>query len=173
MAQAAVLGLLVGGGYLNDLDAHGGALNAGVRYAFAPHAAVGFDLGYGLLAGPTGFQDRWWLMPTLSAVTRSGDVEVELGLGLGLGAGSGYTDGTDFAAAPFDPSWAFQLVPAARAHASVGVQVSPRVLLFLRLDAGALMLEGTTLGFRDRNPSPVLTDRLWVDLWAGARFGVW
>src|SRR5277367_1126985 len=119
-ADRARLQALVGTGYLGGPSPGGAAIVLGVRSRPATHLALAFDVGYSALAAPPGMQDRWWLIPSvalvlpLAAGTGAGtDTQLELGAGIGLGAASGYTSGADYAAAPFSPVWAFQMVPAA------------------------------------------------------------
>jgi hypothetical protein len=95
-----------------------------------------------------------------------------MGAGIGLGAASGYTSGADYAAAPFSPVWAFQMVPAARLHAGLSTRLSRGLELFVRTDVAALVLSDNSLGSRVGNSSPALADTTWVDLLAGVRFGL-
>lgn len=163
------LGLFAGAGYLKSTDGHGAVLTTGVRLDVARHFAVGFDLGYGVFQTPRDFQDRWWLMPSIAFVQPVGRATLDLGGGIGLAASSGYDDGQDFLAAPFDPSWALQLIPAGRLHARIGYAFSPAVEIFTRLEVGALLLEGHELGFRSRNPTPTLGQRVWGSLSLGVQ----
>lgn len=166
------LGLFAGAGYLGGAESHGGALNAGVRLATGRHFAFSFDLGYGLINTPRSAQDRWWLIPSAAFVVPLGRTRIDLGAGLGLGASSGYSNWADYGDAPFDPSWAFQLVPTARGHAMVTTSVSRRLELFARLDVASLLLDGNKIGLREGNPRPTLADTLWINLWLGVQLGV-
>ena len=166
------LGFFVGAGYLASPGANGAALAAGLRLKVVQHFAVSLDLGYGLVGAATTVQDRWWVMPSLALVVPGGPLRFELGVGVGLGASSGYTSWPAYTAAPFTPVWAFQLVPAARAHVLAAMSLSPRTEFFARLDATTLLLEGNALGFRAGNPHPGATDTVWVNLWVGLQFGL-
>ena len=58
------------------------------------------ELGYGVLGGSRGVQDRWWILASYAWRTPlDGATSLELGGGLGAGASSGYTDLDAFAAA--------------------------------------------------------------------------
>jgi hypothetical protein len=165
------LGVFAGIGYLSAPGgAHGSAFNAGIRLGMGRHAALGFDLGWGLVTASPIVHDRWWLMPTVAFVIPAGRVRFDLGAGLGLATSSGYDNMDDFAAAPFMPVWAFQLVPAARAHAIATMQLNSRLDGFARLDVGSLLLDGNTVGFRDGNPRPGIMDTMWINLSLGVSF---
>ncbi|MBK7863851.1 MAG: hypothetical protein IPJ65_35640 [Archangiaceae bacterium] len=167
------LGVFASTGVLANTGGLGGALNAGLRFAPARHLALGFDLGYGLIDTVTSAQDRWWLVPTVAAVLPLEGLRLELGAGLGLATASGYRSWAGFRAAPFDPAWAFQLVPAARAHFTVSVPLNARVEVFGRAELGSLLLGGNRIGLRDgRNPEPQLHDTTWAQLALGVQLGV-
>lgn len=163
------LGVFVGGGYLKSTEGHGAALDAGIRLDLARNFSAGFDLGYGVFGTKRDTQDRWWLMPNIALVVPSGFATLDVGFGVGLAAASGYDDVNDFLLAPFDPSWALQLIPAGRVHVRLGVPVTPGFEIFTRLDAGGLLVEGNDLGFRSRNPTPTFEQRVWVNLWLGVQ----
>jgi hypothetical protein len=176
MLLAATLSLFFGGGYLGSGAGSGAGFESGLRLQPAPHVAAGFDLGYGVLAGSGGTQDRWWLMPSLAGVFRARDVRFDIGAGAGLGASSGYSSEAAYVAGPFAPTWAFQLVPAARAHAAVaypiaflasGASTTGSTLAFARLEAATLLLDGTSLGFRNGNANAPWRDTTWAGLTVG------
>jgi hypothetical protein len=173
-ADQARLQALLGTGYLGGPGPGGAAFVMGLRSRPAGHLALAFDVGYSALAAQQGVQDRWWLIPSVALVmpVGTGDAQLEAGVGLGLGASSGYASGADYAAAPFSPVWAFQMVPAARLHAGFSTRLSPGLELFARVDVAALVLEDNSLGSRVGNSNPSLTDTTWVDLLAGLRFGL-
>jgi hypothetical protein len=161
------IGLLVGLGELGSPGGGGAVFTLGLRYAPWRHAALALDLGYGVLAaGPT-VQDRWWILPTVAAVVPVGPLRLELGAGLGLGAASGYLSAGAYADAPFTPVWAFQLVPAARAHATLWAPLGRRADLFFRIEAGGLLLDGNAIGSRAGNPNPTFADVTWGGLTVG------
>ncbi len=163
------LGVFVGLGYLGAPGSHGSAFSSGVRLALGSHVALGFDLGWGLIAAPVVY-DRWWLMPTVACVIPAGRARFDLGVGAGLATSSGYDSLGKFAAGPFMPDWAFQLVPAVRGHAMASMPLSKNLDGFVRLDVGSLVLGGNTIGFRDGNPNPSVMDTLWLNLSLGVAF---
>ncbi len=164
------LGVFLGLGYLGSPGASGSAVNAGVRLGLGRHAALGFDLGWGLITASPIVHDRWWLMPTVAFVIPVGRVRFDLGAGVGLATSSGYSDIAEFLGAPFMPDWAFQLVPAARGHGMATVQLTDTFDGFARLDVGSLLLDGNTIGFRDGNPRPSIMDTMWINLSLGVAF---
>lgn len=166
------VGVSVGAMYLGAPGANGAAATAGVRLAMGRHFALGFDLGWGVVATETVVHDRWWLMPTAAFVIPLGRVRIDVGAGLGFATASGYDSMDQFLAAPFTPVWAFQLVPAARGHVMVAVTLSQRVDVFLRADAGTLLLQHQAIGFRDNNPNPTPMDTMWFGVNAGVTFGL-
>lgn len=166
------LGLFVGAGYLGSPDTHGAAMGAGVRLAMGRHLALSFDLGYGVVGNAATVQDRWWLIPSVALVIPVGRVRFDIGAGVGLGTCSGYSDWRDFAEAPFMPTWAFQLAPAARGHVVASVKVRRNLELFARVDVASLLLDGNAIGFRDNNLQPGARDTMWVNLWLGFQFGL-
>ena len=155
---------------LDDADDHGLALDAGARLALGRYFALGFDLGYGVMTGARDAQDRWWMIPTAAMVVPVDDLRFELGAGVGLGATSGYTNLDAFARGPFDPTWAFQLAPTIRLHASLSWHVSDGCFVFVRLDAASLMLEGNTIGYRAGNAMPTTADTFWMTSSLGVSF---
>ncbi len=157
-------------GFLTNADAHGSALVAGTRLRFGPHFALSFDIGYGIIGSSTTVQDRWWLIPSAAVVLPIGPLELDLGFGLGLGTSSGYSDMGEFAREPFNPDWAFQLAPTARAHAIASVPLNADTTAFLRLDVATLLLEGNTIGLRDLNPQPSAMDPIWINVAVGFSF---
>jgi hypothetical protein len=124
--------------------------------------------------GPTATQDRWWILPAvawvLPAEVAGAHVRWDIGAGLGLGASSGYASFGDYTRGPFSPAWAYQLVPAARAHVMAAMPIGRDVDAFVRVEAAALLVSGTRLGFRDGNPDPDPADTTWFDLGAGVQF---
>jgi len=164
------LGLSVGLGYLGSAGMNGGALSLGLRYAPIRLVALSFDLGYGVLAAPPGVQDRWWLMPAVALVLPLGPVRLDVGAGLGLGASSGYRSWAAYVAGPFDPVWAFQLVPAARGHVSAALPLSRCCDGFARAELGGLILSGSSIGSRVGGDGRTLGDRLWFQLALGVHF---
>ena len=169
------LSLFAGAGYLTTSGANGAAMTAGVRLALGNYFALGFDLGYGVLAMQsgvsvggvtTGMEDRWWLIPSMAGVipVHFGKIAatLDIGVGLGLGTASGYQSASEYASHPFTADWEFQLVPAARGHAIAAFSVSRTLELFARADAAALVLPhgvGTGVG-----------DSTWLMFSLGTRF---
>ena len=169
-SKPARLELLGGVGFLGSPGSGGGAFTTGLRLGLGRHFAVGLDLGYGLVDAGATKEDRWWIIPTLAVVIPAGRVRFDLGAGLGLGASSGYHSWSDYAAGPFLPVWAFQLVPTLSAHARAAIALSPNVDLFGRVDGASLLLGGNGIGFRDGNRGAGLTDTTWVNLSLGFAF---
>lgn len=167
------LQLFVALGALGAAPGVGTSLEGGLRFRAAKHLAVSFDLGYGVLGTTNAMQDRWWLTPSVAATFGDRRVRLDLGAGLGLGASSGYLSWGTYFDAPFDPEWAFQLVPLVRLHAQAAARVSPSVELFVRLEAAALIVEGNTLGLRHGNDRPQFAALTWLSLSFGAQLGVW
>jgi hypothetical protein len=97
---------------------------------------------------------------------------LDVGAGLGLGASSGYASFADYTRGPFSPTWAFQLVPAARAHIMAAVPLGRDVDVFVRAEAAALLLSGTQLGFRNGNANAGAADTTWFGIGAGVQFRV-
>lgn len=164
------LAFLVGAGYVGSPGLHGADVTFGLRYRPLAHLALSLDLGYGVEGGDSGVQDRWWIMPSVALVVPVGAATLDLGAGLGLGASSGYRSLPAYVAAPFDPIWAYQLVPTVRLHAMISLPVGRRVDLFLRVDAATLLLDGNSFGSRVGDPHPGLADTIWYGLAVGARF---
>jgi hypothetical protein len=167
------VGLQVGLGQLLAAPGYGPALTTGVRVRFTEHFVGMFDAGYGVLAtGPT-TQDRWWLMPSLALTFPVASLRVDLGAGVGLGASSGYANLPAFLKSPFGPDWAFQLVPAARVHASVAMPVSQHFTVFARLEAASLFLQGTSIGSRNgQQQNDSFANDTWVHFALGGEFGL-
>jgi hypothetical protein len=169
---APVLDFWASAGYLGALAGHGAVLASGLRFAVGEHLALGFDLGYGVLHDGSAAQDRWWLVPSAAWVAHAGRVRFDVGAGVGLGASSGYASFSDYAAAPFSPTWAFQLVPMARGSVLAATPLTKTTLGFVRLEVASLVLSGNSLGFRVGNPHAGLADTSWVSLALGAEIGV-
>jgi hypothetical protein len=158
--------------YLGSAAGNGVAVSSGLRLALGTHAALSADLGYGVLSAPSSTQDRWWILPAIAWVIPSEKVRWDVGAGFGVGASSGYASFADYTRGPFSPAWAFQLVPTARVHLMGAMPVGSDVDLFVRVEAAALLLSGTQLGFRDGNTNAGPADTTWFDLGAGVQFRV-
>ncbi len=168
------LGVYSGLGYLGIRDVNGGAFLVGSRLAVGRHAAFSFDFGWGALklTDSPAVQDRWWLMPSAAFVIPVGPARIDLGVGLGVATTSGYDSSSTFLAAPFDPKWAFQLVPAGRLQAVVMVPVTEHVDIFARPETGMLFGAGTA-GLHKGNEDPPLRDVSWAALFIGAHYRAW
>ena len=170
------LQLLVGTGYLTSSGPGGGAVDAGLRTVVTTHTpwswALSFDLGYSAFFARQGVQDRWWLMPDVALVHPVGIASLKAGAAAGLGAASGYSSAGDYAAGPFSPTWAYQLVPAFRLHVGASMPIGPRTEMFVRLDGAGLWMRGNSVGSRVGVADPGLGDVAWVDALVGVRFGV-
>jgi hypothetical protein len=166
------LSLFFDGGYLGSGAGNGAALESGLRLAVGSHVATSLDLGYGILHGSASTQDRWWIMPSLAGVLHARDVRFDLGAGAGLGASSGYASDAAYAAAPFGPTWAFQLVPAARAHFTAAYPIAHDARAFARLEAATLLLDGSSIGFRHGNANAPWRDTTWAGLSLGVELGL-
>jgi hypothetical protein len=162
------LSLFTGAGYLATQNGNGGAVSTGVRLAVGNYFALGFDLGYGVMALPTSMQDRWWFIPSMAAVVPMRIFNVrntlDIGAGLGLGTASGYASFSEYSSHPFTADWEFQVEPAVRAHAIWAVTVSPTLDVYARADAAALVLP--------HGSSPNLSDSTWLMFSLGTRFRV-
>jgi hypothetical protein len=148
-------------GWLASPGENGAAFEAGMRFGLGRRLALSFDLGYGVLAAASGstIQDRWWLMPALAYVASAGKVRLDVGAGFGLGASSGYASWPAYAAEPFTPKWAYQLMPTARAHAVAAIDLGPKLGVFARLEAAKLLVSGA---------DGTMTDTAWATLSVGA-----
>jgi hypothetical protein len=167
------LGLSAATSYLGGAAGSGVALSSGLRLGLGTHVALSADIGYGVVSARSATQDRWWIMPAIAwAVNPAENVRLDVGAGLGLGSSSGYASLADYARGPFSPTWAFQLVPAARAHVMAAMPFGHGVDVFLRTETAALLLSGTQVGFRNGNPSPTPADTTWFDIGAGVQFRV-
>jgi hypothetical protein len=166
------LSLFFDGGTMGSGAGNGAAVESGLRLALGHHVATSLDLGYGVLHGSGGTQDRWWIMPSLAGVLHARDVRFELGAGAGLGASSGYASDSAYAAGPFAPTWAFQLVPAARAHFTAAYPIAHDARAFARLEAATLILDGTSIGFRNGNANAPWRDTTWAGLSIGVDVGL-
>jgi hypothetical protein len=166
------LGVSVATSYLASGAGSGVAVTSGLRLSLGTRAALGADLGYGVLSAPPGAQDRWWIMSSIAWVVPTDYARLDLGVGLGLGAASGYASFADYTSKPFSPDWAFQLVPAARAHVMWATPLGRDFDLFARIEIAALLLSGTQIGFRHGDPNPGPGDTMWFDIGAGVQFGL-
>jgi hypothetical protein len=166
------VGLQAAAGSIAAAAGVGPALETGVRIRLAEHLAGTFDVGYGVLASGATAQDRWWLMPSLAVTFPVGRLRLDLGLGAGLGAASGYASVPAFVKAPFDPDWAFQLVPAVRLHAALSVPVSRRFTMFARVEAGDLFLKVVRLGIRTGENNDTFANDTWLHVALGGEFGL-
>ncbi len=168
------LGVYSGLGYLGVRDVNGGAFLLGTRLGVGRHVAFSFDFGWGAqkLTDSPAVQDRWWLMPSAALVIPVGPARIDLGLGLGVATTSGYDSSSTFLAAPFDPKWAFQLVPAGRLQAVVMVPVTEHVDVFARPETGMLFGAGS-VGLHKGNDDPPLRDVSWAALFIGAHYRAW
>jgi hypothetical protein len=164
------LGVSAATSYLASGAGSGVAVSSGLRLTLGPHAALGADLGYGVLSATSATQDRWWIIPTIAWVVPTEYMHLDLGVGLGVGASSGYASFGDYAGSPFSPAWAFQLVPAARAHVMWSTPLGRELDAFARVDVAALVLSGTQLGFRHGDPNPGPGDTTWFTIGAGVQF---
>ncbi len=61
-------------------------------------------------------------------------------------------------------------MPTLRAHVMTLVTLTERLALFVRFEVASLLLGGNTVGSRVPNPSPTVTDELWLDLTIGLHF---
>ncbi len=164
--------LVFAAGALGSPGQLGVVIDLGFRSRVHRYFAVGFDAGYGVLGNSLAVQDRWWLFPTAELVLPANRVNVEIGVGAGWGASSGYTSFAEYVDAPFDPVWAYQLVPAARAYVGLSTRISPSMEVFVHADFGGLVLGGTTIGSRVGNPMPAFMDLTWSSLVIGTRVGL-
>ncbi|HEY1955976.1 MAG TPA: hypothetical protein VGH28_10185 [Polyangiaceae bacterium] len=165
------LTLFTSAGYLATSGGNGGALATGVRWGIGRHFALGFDLGYGLMAtdSPTAkMEDRWWFIPSMAVVlpARVGrfPLTFDIGAGLGLGTSSGYSSPSVYTSHPFSADWEFQLEPAVRAHVIAAIAVSRSLEIFTRAEAAALVLP--------HGSSPSVTDSTWMMFSVGTRFNL-
>ena len=161
------LSLFVGTGYLASPGANGNAVSTGIRLRTG-HAALSFDLGYGLLSTRVGKQDRWWLIPAAAVVIPAGPVTFDLGAGVGLGTSSGFSSFKDWS--NDRTTWEFQLIPAARAHAVTTLKLTDSFELFVRLDVASLLLDRNSAGFQTRRINPGISETVWIHLWVGGQF---
>ena len=162
------LGMFASMGYLSSAGGggSGSAVMTGLRLAVGAHFALGLDFGWGLLATPAVVEDRWWVMPSVALVLPTQVVgrrtTFDLGAGFGVGTSSGYSSFSEFAAKPFAPDWAFQIFPAARVHAVAAVAATRGLDVFLRADAGALILPPSS--------GKGVVDSTWLLFSVGAQF---
>ena len=155
----------VGVGYLGSPGGSGAGASTGVRLGVGTHFAASFDLGYGFLAAAPFVQDRWWVIPAVALVIPVGQVRFDIGVGLGVGTAAAFASWHDYGAD--HTRWAVQLIPAVRAHGVAAVALTHRLELFARVDAGALLVEGNSIGVRDGGPPRPITDTTWITLGVG------
>ena len=158
-ARAPRLGIFAAVGSLASPGACGAAFLTGLRLGLDRHFAGSFDVGYGLLGAPSTTQDRWWVMPAAAWVIPVGGLQLDLGAGAGVGTSSGYTSWSDYTARPFTPIWHYT-VPAARAHVTAVIALSPHLDLFARADLASLLYVGSPAAARDTT---------WFALWIGVQ----
>jgi hypothetical protein len=151
--------LFASGGFLASPGMSGAAVTSGLRLGIGRHLALSLDLGYGLLAAHSTVQDRWWIIPTAAIVIPAGRLRFDIGGGIGRGAASGYRSWSGYTAKPFDPIWAFQLVPTAQLHATLAIPLTSVLSLILRLEAASLLLLESRAGVSDTT-------------WAALSFGI-
>jgi hypothetical protein len=167
------LSFFAGAGSLGAQPGAGAAIETGIRLRALEHLSASFDMGYGVLGSSQTVQDRWWLTPSLAFTFSAGPVQLDLGAGVGLGAASGYSSWRTYFKGPFDPDWAFQLVPMGRLHATAAMQVTGALKLFVRAEAATLILPGTGIGSRVGNAQYSFGDVTWAYLVVGGQLGVW
>lgn len=162
--------VFLGGGYLTNGQEQGLAVQAGLRLALGVHLAIEFDIGYGVLGSDREVQDRWWLFPAVVCVLPIDFSSFELGGSVGLAASSGYSNLDEFAAAPFDPNWALQLVPAMRGHMAWRTRLDRKLTFVARVDITTLLPYENTIGVRHGNPNPSHRDNISTHVSFGLSF---
>lgn len=157
---------VVGGAALLASDTGAGlAFDLGTRLELDTTHALSFRIGYGVLVGERETQDKWWILATYGGhFTLAEGLRLELGGGLGAGAVSGYEDVDAFIAAPFDPTWAYQMLPAATVHTRLWWQAG-EVSCFASAELGALM-DVPGLGVREGSARQA-GDLMWFTLSLG------
>jgi hypothetical protein len=140
--------------------ARGAAFSAGATWAPLPHLAVGADLGYGLLHGAGGDEDRWWLIPTLALRIPIQQLVLDAGAGLGVATVSGYSTWSAYFAQPFNPDW-HVTTWAVRGHLQLAIPVTPRLSFFSRVELGTVLQAPSTA-----------SEALWFGLSAGIQGAV-
>ena len=157
---------VVGGAALLGSDTGAGlAFDLGARLELNATYALSFRIGYGVLVGESETQDRWWILATYGGhLTLAEGLRLELGGGLGAGAVSGYEDVDAFIAAPFDPTWAYQLLPAMAVHTRLWWEASD-VSCFASAELGALM-DVPGLGVREGSAAQA-GDLMWFTVSVG------
>ena len=135
----ARIGVAGGAALLGSDTGAGLAFDLGARVELDSTHALSFRIGYGVLVGERETQDRWWILATYGGhLALAPGLRLELGGGLGAGAVSGYDHLDAFIAAPFDPTWAYQLLPAATVHTRLWWEAG-NVSFFVGAEFGALM----------------------------------
>lgn len=163
-------GVVGGAALLGTPDVGAGlAFDLGARLELNTTHAFSFRVGYGVLVGDRETQDRWWILASYGAqLELDRGLRLELGGGLGAGAVSGYENLEAFIAAPFDPHWAYQLLPAVTAHARLWMDDGPQVSWFVGAELGGL-LDAPGLGVREGNAHQA-SDLMWLTLSVGTAF---
>ena len=163
-AQARI-GVVGGAALLGSDTGAGLAFDLGARVELNATHALSFRIGYGVLVGERETQDRWWILATYGGhLTLAQGLRLELGGGLGAGAVSGYDDLDAFIAAPFDPTWAYQLLPAMAVHTRLGWETGD-VSCFASAELGALM-DVPGLGVREGSAAQA-GDLMWFTMSVG------
>lgn len=167
-ADARSIRVFASAGLLTSPSGAGADLSAGIRCGVARHFALTLDVGYGTIGAAPSLQDRWWVMPALVFAIPLGRLRVDLGAGLGLATASGFGSWSEYRADR--TTWAVELIPTVRGHATVSLELTRSVELFARADLAALLLEGNTIGIRSGEPRPGLSDTTWANLSFGVQF---
>jgi hypothetical protein len=170
-APCARVGLLGAAALLASPDVGAGvALDLGARVEIRGRYVIGLDLGYGVLGASRATEDRWWILASYGWLAPlGGGTVLELGGAVGAGAASGYRGLDHFVAAPFDPDWGYQLVPALTARTRLWFSVDAHLDAFVGVELGSL-LPVPGVGVREGNATTT-GDPLWGTLSVGT--AVW
>lgn len=145
------------------------AFDLGARFELNTTHAFSLRAGYGVLVGDRETQDRWWMLASYGVqLPLDRGLRVELGGGLGAGAVSGYDNLDAFIAAPFDPHWAYQLLPAATVHARLWIEDGAHTSWFVGAELGGLV-DVPGLGVREGNAHQA-SDLMWLTCSVGTAF---
>ena len=163
-------GVVGGAALLGTPDVGAGlAFDMGARLELNTTHAFSLRAGYGVLVGDRETQDKWWILASYGAqLALDRGLRLELGGGLGAGAVSGYENLDAFIAAPFDPHWAYQLLPAVTAHARLWMDDGPHASWFVGAELGGLV-DVPGLGVREGNAHQA-SDLMWLTLSVGTAF---